>query len=151
MDCNPLCEKLKRICDCGLESEVPVNERIPGNFWVSCADITGDSLTLKACITPSAPGKYITFEGTSPSREGSAFLKKSKPRVNVIAFFTSTRLIAPEDGERGVVRGEVDGVVERIETDQAMSGTNSGLAAPDFDGIRQEHVGARQIDLHGMT
>jgi hypothetical protein len=32
-----------------------------------------------------------------------------------------------------------------------MAGADRGLAAPDLDGIRQEHIGTCQIDLHGNT
>ena len=58
------------------------------------------------------------------------------------------RLIALEDRERGVGGREVDRVVERIEPAHAVAGADRGLASSDLDGIRQEHVGACQIDLH---
>ena len=61
------------------------------------------------------------------------------------------RLVALEDRKRGVGGGKVDRVVERIEPAQAMAGADRGLAAPDLDGIRQEHIGTCQIDLHGTT
>jgi hypothetical protein len=32
-----------------------------------------------------------------------------------------------------------------------MAGADRGLAAPDLDGVRQEHIGTCQIDLHGIT
>ena len=44
-------------------------------------------------------------------------------------------------------RVDVDGVIERVEPRQAVSHTNRRLATSDLHGVRQEHVGACQIDF----
>ena len=60
-------------------------------------------------------------------------------------------LVAPEDRKRSIDSGKIDRIVERIEPAHAMAGADRGLAAPDLDGVRQEHIGTCQIDLHGIT
>ena len=58
------------------------------------------------------------------------------------------RFIAFEDRQRRVGGGEIDGVIERIESGQAVGRANLDLVPSDLDRIRQEHVGACQVDFH---
>jgi hypothetical protein len=61
------------------------------------------------------------------------------------------RFVALEDLPRRVGRCEIDGIVEGIETGQPTGRADRGLPPADLHRIRQEHVGACQIDFHGIT
>ncbi|MGY3150119.1 hypothetical protein ACVWYQ_007118 [Bradyrhizobium sp. USDA 3397] len=61
------------------------------------------------------------------------------------------RLVAAKDLPRGVTRGEVDRIVEGIKAGKSVRGADFDLAPADLDRIRQEHVGACQIDFHRAT
>ncbi len=55
--------------------------------------------------------------------------------------------VAVEYLQRGILGCEVDDIVQRIKPGQPMPDAELDLAMSDVDGVRQEHVGACQIDL----
>jgi len=52
---------------------------------------------------------------------------------------------------RGVGGAALNEIIEGIEPDHAVARADVDLAPSHLDRIRQEHVGTRQIDVHGLT
>ena len=95
----------------------------------------------------AAPNYITEFIDGSGIRTGSA---KRREIGDDGTGLVHHGLVAAENLHGSISGCDVEGVVQRIKSDQSMTRAKLDLAPPDINGIGQENVGASQVNLHGV-
>src|ERR1700726_3282836 len=120
---------------------------VAGNDVAIPADPVGiEARVVAIAETELGPSRHVA-ELVDRAGVGAGPAKRGEVGDNSIGGIHHRR-VTPEDIERGVASRQVDVVVERIKSAHAVTRADFDLACSDLDCVRQEHIGACQIDFH---